>query len=113
MPNCVNVYLAEAIRNALRAAGHNIPVMTAGKIPTPDLAEEILRAEKADLIGLCRPLIADPEWPKKAREMKWDDIIKCEYGNKCYRKYTGPRLAPIHCIKWPRGSNDQAPYEEN
>jgi len=113
MPNCVNVYLAEAIRNALRAAGHNIPVMTAGKIPTPDLAEEILRAEKADLIGLCRPLIADPEWPKKAREMKWDDIIKCEYGNKCYRKYTGPRLAPIHCIKWPRGSDDQAPYEES
>jgi len=111
MPNAVNVYLAEAIRNALRAAGHNIPVMTAGKIPTPDIAEEILKAGKADLIGLCRPLVCDPEWPKKAREMKWDDIITCEYGNQCYRKYTGPRVEPIHCIKWPKGSDDQAPHE--
>jgi len=111
MPTAVNVYLAEAIRKALRAAGHNIPVMTAGKIPTPDIAEEILKAGKADLIGLCRPLVCDPEWPKKAMEMKWDDIVTCEYGNHCYRKYTGPRVAPIHCIKWPKGSDDQAPYE--
>lgn len=112
MPITVNVYLAEAIRKALRNAGYNIPVMTAGRIPTPDVAEEILRAEKADMIGLCRPLICDPEWPKKAMEMKWDEIIKCEYGNACYRRYTGPRVAPIHCIKWPKGADDQVPIEE-
>lgn len=113
MPDAVNVYLAEAIRNALRAAGHNIPVMTAGKIPTPAVAEEILKAEKADLIGLCRPLVCDPEWPKKAKEGKWKDIFECEYGNHCYTKCTGPRVSSIRCIKWPKGSDDQAPYEES
>lgn len=112
MPITVNVYLAEAIRKALRDAGYNIPVMTAGKIPTPDVAEEVLRAGKADMIGLCRPLICDSDWPKKAIEMKWNEIIKCEYGNACYRRYTGPRVAPIHCIKWPKGADDQIPYEE-
>lgn len=111
MPEAVNVYLAEAIRSSLRAAGHEIPVMTAGKIPTPDVAEKILRSGKADLIGLCRPLVCDPEWPRKAREGKWKDIIECEYGNHCYRKCTGPRISPIRCIKWPKGSDDQAPYE--
>ncbi|MEM0314171.1 MAG: NADH:flavin oxidoreductase, partial [Candidatus Bathyarchaeia archaeon] len=111
MPNAVNVYLAEAIRKALRDAGYNIPVMTAGKIPTPDVAEEILRAGKADLIGLCRPLICDPEWPLKAKLGRWRDIVECEYGNHCYRKWTGPRVAPIKCIKWPKGNDDQAPYE--
>lgn len=111
MPNAVNVYLAEAIRKALRDAGYNIPVMTAGKIPTPEVAEEILKAGKADLIGLCRPLICDPEWPLKAKLGRWKDIIECEYGNHCYRKWTGPRIAPIRCIKWPKGSDDQAPYE--
>ncbi len=111
MPTAVNVYLAEAIRKALRAAGLNTPVMTAGKIPSPDIAEEILKAGKADMIGLCRPLVCDPEWPKKALEMKWDEIVPCQYGNHCYRKYTGPRVAAIRCITWPKGSDDQAPYE--
>jgi len=111
MPNSVNVYLAEAIRKALREAGYNIPVMTAGKIPTPDIAEDILRSEKADLIGLCRPLVCDPEWPLKARLGRWNEIITCEYGNHCYRKWTGPRIGPIRCIKWPKDSDDQAPYE--
>lgn len=111
MPNSVNVYLAEAIKKALREAGYNIPVMTAGKIPTPDIAEDILRSEKADLIGLCRPLVCDPEWPLKARLGRWNEIITCEYGNHCYRKWTGPRIGPIRCIKWPKDSDDQAPYE--
>ncbi|WP_449242821.1 oxidoreductase [Desulfovibrio sp.] len=45
-----------------------VPVITAGKILTPALAGRILAAGEADLIGLGRPLLADGEWPRKARE---------------------------------------------
>jgi len=44
------------------------PVIAAGKILTPSLAERILAAGEADLIGLGRPLLADGDWPRKARE---------------------------------------------
>ena len=67
-PDGANVYLAEGIRKAIRKVGYSIPVITAGKIPMPGLAEEILQEGKADLIGLGRPLLCDPDWVKKAME---------------------------------------------
>ena len=74
------VYLAAAVKQAV-----SIPVMTANRIVTPQLAEEILEQNKADLIGICRGLIADPEWPRKAREGREDEIrycIACMYCGK-------------------------------
>jgi len=83
MPEAVNVYLAEDIRSTIRKAGYTIPVMTAGRIPYPRLAEEILQTEKADLIGLSRPLLRDPDWPLKAKEGREKEIEQCAYCNKC------------------------------
>lgn len=83
MPEAVNVYLAADIRNTLRNAGYLIPVMTAGKIPHPKLAETILQEGQADLIGLCRPLMRDPEWPVKAKKGRDDEINRCTYCNAC------------------------------
>lgn len=82
-PEACNVYLAATIRNAVRRAGYNTPIMTAGRITTPDLAEEILQGEKADLIGVCRGLIRDPDWVEKAREGRTKEIKKCIYCNTC------------------------------
>ena len=83
MPEAVNVYLAEDIRATVRKAGFNIPVITAGRIPHPELAEEILQNGKADIIGLCRPLLRDPEWLIKAKEGRSQEIDKCVYCNTC------------------------------
>ncbi|MFO8011154.1 MAG: NADH:flavin oxidoreductase [Dehalococcoidia bacterium] len=83
MPDGVNLYITETIHNAVRAAGYHTPIMTAGKIPTPDLAEKILQEDKADLIGVCRQIIRDPDWPKKAREGRGKEIKKCIYCNTC------------------------------
>ncbi len=83
MPEAVNVYITDTIRKAVRAAGFNTPIMTAGKIPTPDLAESILVEDKADLVGICRQIIRDPEWANKAREGKAKEIKKCIYCNTC------------------------------
>jgi 2,4-dienoyl-CoA reductase (NADPH2) len=70
------VSLAKAIKKEVK-----VPVITAGRISTPGLAESILKEKKADLIGLARMLWVDPEWPRKAREGRDRSIIKCS--TKC------------------------------
>jgi 2-enoate reductase len=54
-----------------------IPIVTSGKLGYPDLAEKILQEGKGDFIGLCRYLLADPEWPNKVREGRREDIAPC------------------------------------
>jgi len=76
-PDGTNVYIAEQIRGFIREYGHKTPIAIAGKIRTPDLAEEILQKGQADFIGLCRPLVCDPDWPVKARAGREDDIVTC------------------------------------
>ncbi len=55
----------------------NIPVITVGKITDPFVAEQILREGKTDMVALGRPLLADPDYPKKAQEGRIDDIVPC------------------------------------
>jgi len=66
------VYLAEGITEAV-----NIPVIAANRINEPLLAEEILQQKKADLIGMGRALLADPELPNKAEAGRLEDIRLC------------------------------------
>jgi len=63
--------------NILSNAGLPVPVVAVGKLGYPDLAEKALRDEKCDMIMLGRPLLADPEWPNKARTGKVDEIRPC------------------------------------
>ena len=58
----------------------SIPVGVVGRIKTPQLAEEILRLNKADIIYLGREMIADPDWPNKARTGQ--QIRECIYCNR-------------------------------
>jgi len=64
--------LSEAIRKEV-----NIPVGAVGRIHTPEVAEDLLRQGKADLIAVGRGLIADPDWPKKAQEGRPETIRPC------------------------------------
>ena len=67
------VPFAERIKKAVPGT----PVITAGRIQTPDFAEKILEEGKADLIGLARILFADPLWPKKAQGLITEPIVPC------------------------------------
>ncbi|MCD8285887.1 MAG: NAD(P)/FAD-dependent oxidoreductase, partial [Clostridia bacterium] len=60
-PYGFTVYCAEEIRKAVY-----VPVCTVGRIVTEASAEAILSSGKADLIGLARELICDPDFPNKA-----------------------------------------------
>jgi len=55
----------------------SLPVGVAGRIRRPDWAEEILARGQADFIGLGRPFLADPGWPRKAREGDVEGIALC------------------------------------
>lgn len=57
--------------------GLEVPIVAVGKLGNPDLAETLLREEMADMIMLGRPLLADPEWPKKAYAGKAKSIRPC------------------------------------
>jgi 2,4-dienoyl-CoA reductase-like NADH-dependent reductase (Old Yellow Enzyme family)/thioredoxin reductase len=63
---------SEQIKNAVR-----IPVIVAQRINTPELADEVIREGKADLVATGRALIADPYWPLKAQEGRLDEIRRC------------------------------------
>ena len=70
--NGCNVYLAEAIKKEIKT-----PVITIGAITTPELAEEIIADGKADFVAFARAMMADPEFPNKAKKGKAEDIIPC------------------------------------
>lgn len=71
-PQKVNVYNAYQIKK-----NTNVPVIVAGRINHPDMAEEVLREGKADFIGLGRPMLAEPDFIKKTMEGNTDDIVRC------------------------------------
>ncbi len=78
-----NVSLASAIRRAIRADGFRTPVVTAGGIGTFELAESILASGEADIVGLARQALADPDWFEKVRTGHGAEVRRCEFTNYC------------------------------
>ena len=100
-PDGANLYLAETIKRFANAHGYQTPVVTTGKISTPAQAEAILARGQADVIGMARALLADPDWPRKAREGRPDTIVRCIYGNIC--KNLDENFKQVRCGSlWPR-----------
>ena len=54
-----------------------IPVIAVNRINRPEIAEQILKNNEADLISMARPLLADPDFVKKARQNKASLINTC------------------------------------
>jgi 2,4-dienoyl-CoA reductase-like NADH-dependent reductase (Old Yellow Enzyme family) len=109
MPEGANVYLAEDIRKHLRKEGLTTPIITAGKISSPEFAEEVLREGKADLIGMARQLLCDPDWPLKVKAEKWNEIVRCMYCGYCMD--LDARYEAVKCIQWPEGlENAPTPF---
>ncbi|MBL8709921.1 MAG: FAD-dependent oxidoreductase [Rhodospirillaceae bacterium] len=93
-----NAYLAPfaaAVKARVKAA-----VLVAGRINQPQDAEKILSSGAADLVGMTRALICDPEMPNKTATGKLDDIRACIGCNQaCIGHF---HLGyPISCIQHP------------
>ncbi|MFC2071195.1 NADH:flavin oxidoreductase [Chloroflexota bacterium] len=101
-PDGTHVYLSEEIRKHVRDGGFEVPVIIAGKIRTPKKANEILEQDKAEIIGLCRPLLCDPDWPIKAKEGREKEIVRCTACNWCLE--SDSRMEKVTCSRWPKGA---------
>jgi 2,4-dienoyl-CoA reductase-like NADH-dependent reductase (Old Yellow Enzyme family)/thioredoxin reductase len=64
--------MAARIRTAV-----SLPVIVAGRVRTPTVAKEALAAGQADMIGLGRPLLSDPDWVKKTQAEDDAAIMLC------------------------------------
>ncbi len=71
-PLAYTVPLAASIRSKV-----TLPVFATNRINDPHLAEKILADGHADIVGMVRALICDPELPTKAREGRTGDIRHC------------------------------------
>jgi 2,4-dienoyl-CoA reductase-like NADH-dependent reductase (Old Yellow Enzyme family) len=83
------VYLAEAIKKAV-----SVPVMAVGRINCPEVAESIVAGDRADLVGIARQLVTDPEWPQKAQAGRAAEIIPCISCNACFQPLRGGAWRP-------------------
>ncbi len=77
-PQGMLVPVAATIKKAVR-----VPVITVGKISDPAFADGIIAQGQADFVALGRSLLADPQWPNKAREGRVQDIRRCIYCTMC------------------------------
>jgi len=72
VPNGFNLYAAEAVKKAV-----SIPVIAVGRINDPVMVEDILTKEIADFVALGRASLADPEFPNKVKENRFNEISPC------------------------------------
>ncbi|MFN9746544.1 MAG: FAD-dependent oxidoreductase [Betaproteobacteria bacterium] len=77
VPRGAFAWVTRQMREALRARGVTVPLVTSNRINTPELAEQLLADGSADLVSLARPLLADPDFVAKAREGRAQDINTC------------------------------------
>jgi len=75
-------------------------ILVTGRINQPQMAEQILAKGQADMCGMTRAMICDPEMPNKARLGKLDDIRACVGCNQtCIGHYH--QGVPISCFQNP------------
>jgi 2,4-dienoyl-CoA reductase-like NADH-dependent reductase (Old Yellow Enzyme family)/thioredoxin reductase len=77
----------------------DVPVMAVGRINDPQIADEIIEQQKADLVCIGRGLLADPEMPKKAQEGRLDEIRTCIACNTCMQSIF--KRGRIECLVNP------------
>lgn len=76
------------------------PVLVAGRINQPQMAEQVLASGQADMCGMTRAMICDPDMPAKAAEGRVDDIRACIGCNQaCIGHFH--KGYPISCIQHP------------
>ena len=82
-----------------RAVGADTVVVQSTRIQTPEQAETIIASGDGDMVGLCRALIVDPEWPNKAASGRSQEIRRCIACNQCWDWISSAE--PIGCATNP------------
>jgi len=100
-----SVPLVASIKRAVNEAGFKTPVVATGGISTFEQAEAILRAGQADIVGLARQALADPDWFVKVKLGRGDEVRRCTYTNYC--EALDQRHREVTCELWDRTGLDE------
>ncbi|MEM7245394.1 MAG: NADH:flavin oxidoreductase [Acidobacteriota bacterium] len=95
-----NLAAVRRIRNALRTAGHETPVVACGGIASFDQAEGALQDGTADIAAAARQSLADPDWFAKMRSGRGDEVRRCCFTNYC--EALDQKHVPVTCQLWDR-----------
>ncbi|WP_020663281.1 NADPH-dependent 2,4-dienoyl-CoA reductase [Amycolatopsis benzoatilytica] len=83
----------------------SVPVVTSNRINLPHVAEQALADGDADLVSMARPLLADPEWIRKAETGRADEINTCIACNQACLDHAFSRK-PVSCMVNPRAGHE-------
>ena len=107
LPLGYTVPLAAGIKEAV-----NLPVFCTSRINDPQLAEKILANGQADMSGMVRAQICDPDMARKAREGRSEEIRYCIACNQyCYGRVGLNRS--IGCVQNPAVGCEKTEGEGN
>lgn len=100
VPNSAFVDITHAV------AGHvRIPVIASNRINMPQAAEQILAETNAGLVSMARPLLADPDWVRKAAADAADDINTCIACNQACLDHVFVHKT-VSCLLNPRAGHE-------
>lgn len=105
VPRGAFAWVTKKMRETLRAEGITVPLVTSNRINMPEVGEQILADGCADMVSLARPLLADPDFVRKAREGRSEDINTCIACNQACLDHTF-QLKLASCLVNPRAGHE-------
>ncbi|MEM7308315.1 MAG: NADH:flavin oxidoreductase [Planctomycetota bacterium] len=95
-----NLGAARVVRERIRAAGYETPIVAAGGINSFELAEAALERGDCDLVGAARQSLADPDWWRKIELGRGEETRRCVFTNYC--EALDQKHVPVTCQLWDR-----------
>jgi dimethylglycine catabolism A len=89
-----------AIRDAIRAAGLQTPVVCTGGVHNFAMAERWLEEGVCDIVGAARQSLADPDWALKISLGRGAEVRTCEFTNYC--EALDQKHKPVTCQLWDK-----------
>jgi NADPH2 dehydrogenase len=97
-PYSNRIHLAMEVKKSV-----GIPVIGVGDVLDPDLAQDLLKSGAVDLVAIGRPLLVDPQWARKAREGRAEEIVRCRNCTACHRFMHPERCPAAKGLARPEG----------
>ena len=96
------LYIAERMKKNIA-----IPVSMAYRLFVPDIPEKAMEEGRLDIWEMCRPMIADPNLPRKIMEDRQEDITPCIACNVCLGRLF--RDTELSCTVRPNLGHENEP----
>jgi 2,4-dienoyl-CoA reductase (NADPH2) len=100
VPNSAFVDISSAVSEHV-----SIPVVASNRINMPQAAERILAETGVQLISMARPLLADPDWVRKAQADVADEINTCISCNQACLDHAFVHKT-VSCLLNPRAGHE-------